>query len=220
MEAIYKEILQQFTYKPERDSYQWLKQPFIANKRCMASNTIDAVTTPLVSIDGLKDLSEKVKHFYPAESNLNRVVWVEEIEAKLAELPSTDDYHETSVECGACAGHGDIDHTFWYAGTGYDLVFDCPVCKGIGQRVTRSDKPTGVKLYNENQYFGIGNSAFTGYRIEKILWLAKKLNVNEVVFTSQVAANKPTVLTIGAVELLIMPAQLSEKSELVVKIEL
>jgi hypothetical protein len=200
-------LLNRFTSK--EDNREWLKSPFNAGNRTIATNGDCLLSVPLQ--EGFIDRSERIKHIYPIGHTINIPISVAILKQKLSEFPFVDCFDEIKIECDACDGSGLVDFVFYHNGTEYELREECPVCDGLGIK-TQSKIPNGKKL-DYDKFFRIGNCIFNVARIEDLIYIADFLSADYVNIVNQTAENKPTLFKIKNVEFLVMPTLLFSDDE-------
>lgn len=186
----------------KNDIRDWMTEPFNANGKSMATNGYCLVATPICG--DFINREDKIKSVYPLEHNQNKRIKLQEIKDKLALFPTVDCFDETEQECNACYGSGTVDFEFEYSRKTYEMEGECPVCEGEGTTLQTSKTPNGKKELDYKKLFQIGLCAFNVELINKLIFIAESIGVDEVVLVSQTLPHRPSVFLIGDVEFLAM----------------
>lgn len=186
----------------KNDIRDWMTEPFNANGKSMATNGYYLVATPICG--DFINREDKIKSVYPLEHNQNKRIKLQEIKDKLALFPTVDCFDETEQECNACYGSGTVDFEFEYSRKTYEMEGECPVCEGEGTTLQTSKTPNGKKELDYNKLFQIGVCAFNVDLVNKLIFIAESIGVDEVVLVSQTLPHRPSVFLIDDVEFLAM----------------
>lgn len=213
---VYLEILKKFTCKD--DFREWMSKPFNSSNKTISTNGTCLVACPL--IDGFEDLTEKVKTVYPIKHSVDIDIDVFSMLKKLEDFPMVDSFDEKyeKTKCTSCYGGGVVDFTFSSGSKDYTLEGDCPVCEGIGNIDKSTKVPNGKKEFDTTKFVKIHQSDFYIERINELIYLAKKLNVNNIKLVSQERQAGASLFVIGDIEFLAMPAFVGNKEDVVLNI--
>lgn len=188
-----------------------IKAPFLCNGYvCATDNHILAMVN-----------SEALTKFYTPRilkleailtpQNVDFVLTIQEIEAGLAKLPQIEENNLISpaVECDECGSDGTVG---WeYRDKKYRLhkdYFDCPICKGTGERYRAVYKPTGRTIPDYHAVIGIYEAKFAGSIFQRVVDAARHLGVDTLRYVASDKSKANMFLLNDDVTLIIMPNQL------------
>jgi len=183
--------------------HEWMTKPFNAFGKSMATNGYILVTVP--ASGNFTNQEEKITNVYPFKHHIEKTITLSELKEKLSEFPVVDCFDEKQSECNACYGKGTVEFEFEHRCKSYSIEGECPICEGEGTLIQESKTPNGKKQFDYKQFFGIGNSIFRVERIEELLFIANALN-QDINLVSQESSTKPSIFTVGEIEILLMPS--------------
>lgn len=215
--SIYDEILNSCCLT---EGMEWMCQPFIIDKKAMATNRhilawTDKANTSVDNILADKQ-QHQVKNVIPGRLEYQYSISIETMKEALAKckmVPLTETVNDTCTECD---GEGVVDYEYRWNYRSYEIEGNCPKCEGSG--ISETEKPTDKMVLDEQQPYSINGKLFADKYMRFLLNTAGKLNIKtiDVVFNS--AKNyQPDVFRLGEFYFLIMPLA-SEDGYDVVKI--
>lgn len=188
-----------------------IRAPFLCNGYvCATDNHILVMVNP----EALTKLYTPAKLKLEAiltPQNVDFVITIQEIEAGLAKLPQIVENNLISpaVECDECGGEGTV--SWEYRDKEYHLYkdyFDCPLCKGTGERYRAVYKPTGRTILDYHAVIGIYEAKFAGTLIQKVVDAAQHLGVDTIRYVACHKQKANMFILNDDVKLIIMPNQL------------
>lgn len=207
---IYKQLLEKYSSKEELRLK--FRNPFIYENKCMATNTVSLITTPMI-----EGVEENEPAYKSCKSILNRIeepiliINVSEFLEKIKQIPLEDgfDIVKEEVKCDACNGYGSVDYEFCYDGETFTELLDCPVCNGTRLVTKNVEKPNGEKILKRTEVIEISNRWFCAARISEILELIDIFQPTEIIVREVSdgvnTLNIPLEFDFGDVQLLQMP---------------
>lgn len=207
---IYKQLLEKYSCKDElREKF---KNPFVYDGKCIATNTVSLITTPMI-----EGVEENEPAYKSCKSILNRIeepiliINVSEFLEKIKQIPLEDGFDLVKKEetCKACNGYRSVDYEFDYDGETFTEELDCPVCDGKGIVIMEVEEQNGTKILNRKDVIEICGRWFCGTRITELLELIDIFHTKEIIVREVIqGANKdknPLEFDFGEVQLLQMP---------------
>lgn len=188
-----------------------LKTPFLCNGYvCATDNHILVMVNP-----------EALTKFYAPRNleletiltpqNVDYILTIQEIEAGLAKLPQIieNDLITPAVVCDECNGIGEV--SWEYRDKDFNIhtgEFDCPICKGTGEKHRAVYKPTGRTIPADFAVIGICQAKFAPTLIQKVVDAAQHLGVDTLRYVSSYKELANKFILTEDVSIIIMPSQL------------
>ena len=210
---VFLEILNEFV--SQDDLRPWMKSPFNAFDKTLATNGHVLIATPKISEyidytdskDGYFNTFSTlvIKHIYPVVHNIEKYYEVTSLKKALAKCPMLEEYDSIIHKCNACNGDGVVDYEFIHNGKTHIIEEDCPICDGVGEIEKKSDKPNGKLHYDERKLIKLNDSTFSVLRIAEIIFVANKLNRGVITLVYNIGNKQPCLFKIDDLEMLVMP---------------
>lgn len=200
-------------YDKEHDK-DTIKAPFLCNGYvCATDNHILAMVNPEALTKFYAPAKLKLEAILTPQ-NVDFILTIQEIEAGLAKLPQVVENNLISpaVECDECGGEGTVGWEYRdKENRPHKDYFDCPICKGTGERYRAVYKPTGRTIPDYHAVIGIYEAKFAGTLIQKVVDAARHLGVDTLRYVASHKQKANMFILNDDVKLVIMPNQLASQ---------
>ncbi len=179
--------------------------PFVVGNKTYATDGYTLVSCDNEKIDFEFQNNEKplnVESVIP-EPNTSEIINLDHIDWDSLMLTDETISDGNDVECGNCDGVGTCEETCFYKRKSYNYEYECPVCDGSGYEEESKQIPTGNKTFGSYDLIKFKEAHFYAtkfYKIKKV----KDLLGGDIELIFYAAFNKPVMVRVGVVEILIM----------------
>ncbi len=194
----YLKILNRFCAKDDF-RLDWIKNINNAYDKTVATNGIILVAVPKIS-DEYKDVTEKISHIYPMQSNINIKYLINKIEEQ------AKTYWPVVIKCKACEGSGEVEFSFDYDYQIHTLTGTCPVCDGSGEN-------------KENKtYYRFQETVVSLEQINGLYYIAKSVGVKEITLVYSSAGSPCGVFQIGELDVVTAGRKIVKDGDTIIEV--
>lgn len=183
---------------------EWMTRPNInpLDGKVWATDGHAAIIIP-VSLAGHNYMSKEMKTPWPAVSENQKVITIEQIEEAVAKCDKEEVIEEDKEECPECVGTGKV---LWKYDANLERFYkedECPVCDGDGY--IWKEEPSGRYEPSHKCGISIGAGLFNAWQIDRIAKTMRMVGADTLTVISEPTENGAILFRTGDVEILLMP---------------